>query len=580
MAEAIPFCIFARYYISNLVHHLSGKLFTMNKSLVSFGILLAGIIGINWLSSFIYTRIDLTEDKRYSVSEATVSMLNSLQGEVEVMVYLSGDFPPGFERLENATREMLEEFSVHAGNKLSFEFIDPSDAPSESQRQENYNELMDMGLIPTNLFANEGGKRTERLIFPGAIVKADTTFIPVQLLKGNKSGSSEEQLNQSYEEIEFGLASAIKKLTQQERRKIGLAISHTHIAPARLSDLIATIQQEYDVFLDINIPESYDGLDALLVLKPDSAFSEEEKYKLDQYLMSGGNLLFFTDGVQIDSIGREGTFGQPLDLNLQDLFFKWGVRLNYDLIKDLNCAQIPLNIGNMGEAPQIQPLPWRFFPLINNFGKHPVTRNMDALYTRFISSIDTIKGTPDIIKTPLLMTSPYTRTLNAPVFVSYTEARNQPESDEYTGGEKLTGILLEGSFSSLYQNRILPSDPRHATFIPEGDGGKIILVSDGDLIVNDFDNRREAPYPLGFDRVSRHIFANRDFVLNALEYMTDENGLITSRNKEVKIRMLDKVKIHEERFIWQAANLLIPVLAIIFGGLCNILLRKRKFTSK
>lgn len=552
----------------------------MNKSLVFLGILLASVIGINWLSSLVYYRIDLTEDKRYSISEATVKMLKTLDEDVEILVYLSGDFPPGFERLEKATLETLEEFKVYAGNRISYEFIDPSNAATQANREENYNELMDMGLIPTNLFANEGGKRTEKLVFPGAIIKVDSTYIPVQLLKANRSSSSEEQLNQSYEGIEFSLASAIKKLTQNERKKVGLAISHTQIAPARFSDLIATLQQDYDVFLDINIPESYDGLDALLVLKPDSTFSENEKYKLDQYLMSGGRLIFFADGVKIDSIGREGTFGQPLDINLQDLFFKWGVRLNYDLVKDLNCAQIPLNIGNMGESPQIQPLPWRFFPLINNFGKHPITRNMDAIYSRFISSIDTIATTGKILKTPLLMTSPYTRSLNAPVFVSYTEARQQPSAEEYNGGEKLIGVLLEGNFTSLYQNRILPSDPRHADFIPEGNEGKVIVVADGDIMVNDFDTRREAPYPLGFDRVSRNIYANRDFILNALEFMTDENGLITSRNKEVQVRLLDKVKIHEERFRWQAANLLIPLLVIIFGGLSNILLRRRKFTSK
>lgn len=552
----------------------------MNKSLVFLGIILTAVIAINWLSSFVYYRIDLTEDKRYSISQATVNMLQSLDKDVEVMVYLSGDFPPGFERLEKATLEMLEEFKVYAGNNLTFEFIDPSDAATQADREENYNELIEMGLVPTNLFANEGGKRTEKLIFPGAIVKVDSIYIPVQLLKGNRSSSSEDQLNQSYEGIEFGLASAIKKLTQTERKKIGLAISNTRIAPERFSDLIATLQQEYDVFLDINIPESYDGLDALVVLKPDIAFSEEEKYKIDQYLVSGGKLLFFTDGVKIDSIGREGTFGQPLDLNLQDLFFKWGVRLNYNLIKDLNCAQIPLNVGNMGDNPQIQPMPWRFFPLINNFGKHPITRNMDAIYTRFISSIDTIQSTGNILKTPLMKTSAYTRTLNAPVFVSYTEARQQPSAEEYNGGEILTGVLLKGTFSSLYQNRILPSDPRHATFNPEGSGGKVILVGDGDLVVNDIDSRREVPYPIGFDRVSRNIYANRDFILNALEFLTDENGLITSRNKEVKVRLLDKVKIHEERFRWQTANLLIPLLVIVFGGLSNILLRRRKFTSR
>jgi ABC-2 type transport system permease protein len=549
----------------------------MKNTITRFVLLVVVLAGINWLASSFFFRWDLTEDKRYSISEATKQLLGNLEKDVVVNVYLSGDFPAGFERLESATRETLEEFKTYANGHLTVNYSDPSDATSEEQRQKQYMNLIDRGLNPTNVFANEDGKRTEKIIFPGVIVQADTLSVPVQLLKGNKASSPEEQLNQSYEGVEFELASAIRVLANPQRKKVGFVVSHTKISPARLSDIIATIQQSYDVFLDMNNPESYEGLDALIVMKPDSAFSDDEKYKLDQYIVGGGRALFFVDGARVDSVSLDGNYAQPLDLNLGDLFFKWGVRLNTNLVKDLNCAQILLNVGNVGDNPEIRPMPWRFFPLLNNFGKHTVTRNLNAVYTRFLSSIDTVGGANGISKTPLLMTSPYTQLVNAPALVGYNEARKDPEPSEYRSGVKLAGVLLEGSFTSLFQNRILPGDPRAAKFKASGSAGKVIICSDGDLIVNDYDYKRNAPLPLGYDRVTKQTFGNKDFVLHALDYMTDANGLINARGKQIAIRALDKIKIQEDRKFWQALNLLLPVVLIGIFGALRYYLRIRKF---
>lgn len=549
----------------------------MKNTITRFVLLVVVLAGINWLASSFFFRWDLTEDKRYSISKATKQLLGNLEKDVVVNVYLSGDFPAGFERLESATRETLEEFKTYANGHLTVNYSDPSDATSEEQRQKQYMSLIDRGLNPTNVFANEDGKRTEKIIFPGVIVQADTLSVPVQLLKGNKASSPEEQLNQSYEGVEFELASAIRVLANPQRKKVGFVVSHTKISPARLSDIIATIQQSYDVFLDMNNPESYEGLDALIVMKPDSAFSDDEKYKLDQYIVGGGRALFFVDGARVDSVSLDGNYAQPLDLNLGDLFFKWGVRLNTNLVKDLNCAQILLNVGNVGDNPEIRPMPWRFFPLLNNFGKHTVTRNLNAVYTRFLSSIDTVGGANGISKTPLLMTSPYTQLVNAPALVGYNEARKDPEPSEYRSGVKLAGVLLEGSFTSLFQNRILPGDPRAAKFKASGSAGKVIICSDGDLIVNDYDYKRNAPLPLGYDRVTKQTFGNKDFVLHALDYMTDANGLINARGKQIAIRALDKIKIQEDRKFWQSLNLVLPVVLIGIFGALRYYLRIRKF---
>jgi len=535
------------------------------------------LAGLNWLASLFFFRWDLTEDKRYTISDATKQLLGNLDKDVIVNVYLSGEFPPGFERLESATRETLEEFKTYSNGHLSFQFSDPSDAASEDERKKQYQNLVDRGLTPTNLFANEDGKRTEKLIFPGAIVQADTLAIPVQLLKGNKSSSPEEQLNQSYENVEFQLASAIRVLDNPAKKKVGLLVNHTQkLPPARLSDLIATMQQSYDVFMVVNDPETYEGLDALMVLKPDVPFSEEEKYKLDQYVISGGKALFFVDGAKVDSVSLEGNYVQPLDLNLNDLFFRWGVRINNNLVKDLNSASIPMNVGNMGDKPEIKAVPWRFFPLLNNFGPSPITRNTDAVYSRFLSSLDTVGGAPGIQKIPLLMTSPYTNLVNTPALVGYNEARQQPDPADYKGGVKLAAVLLEGSFNSLFENRILPNDPRSKTFKATGQG-KIIICADGDVVVNDFDYRRNTPLPLGYDRASTNIFGNKDFVMHALDYMTDENGIINSRSKQISIRALDKIAVHKDKKFWQALNLLLPLLILGIFGAIRYYIRKRKF---
>ncbi|MCF2490620.1 gliding motility-associated ABC transporter substrate-binding protein GldG [Dyadobacter sp. CY347] len=550
----------------------------MKNTALRFVLIVGLLAGVNFLASQFFFRWDLTADKRYSISDATKQLLGELDKDIIVNVYLNGDLPAGFERLESATRETLEEFKTYSNGHLIVNYSDPSEATREEQRQKQYLNLVDRGLTPTNVFAHEDGKRTEKIIFPGVIVQADTLSVPVQLLKGNKSSSPEEQLNQSYEGVEFEIASAIRLLGNQEHKKVGLVVSHTKISPARLSDLIATIQQSYDVFLDMNNPESYEGLDALLVLKPDSAFSDDEKYKLDQYIVGGGKALFFIDGARVDSVSLDGNYAQPQDLNLNDLFFKWGARVNTNLVKDLKCAEILLNVGNMGDKPEIRPMPWRFFPLLNNFGQHTITRNLNAVYTRFLSSIDTVGGAPEINKIPLLMTSGYTQVVNAPALVGYNEARKDPDPATYNNGEKLAGVLLEGSFTSLFANRILPGDPRAAKFKSKGNPAKVIICSDGDLIVNNYDYKRNAPLPLGYDRVTKQTFGNKDFVMHALDYMTDANGLIKARNKQIDIRALDKIQIQESKKFWQALNLLLPIALIGIFGALRYYFRLRKFS--
>ena len=541
----------------------------MKQQLIKISVLVAILIGINLLASFVFLRWDLTQEKRYTISDATKNLLQNLDEQIVINVYLSGDFPPGFERLERAIKETLESFADYGGSNIAYRFIEPNDPKLQE-------ELTQKGLIPTNLFANEDGKRTERLIFPGALIFYGGKEYPVQLLKGNQASGSEERLNQSYEGVEFELASAIRRLTLKDRKKIGFLVGHTKVPPPRFSDLLATLQQNYDLYFDAQNPDSWDKGDLLIIPKPDSPFSEEEKYKLDQFVMRGGKLLIFADGAQVDSVSLEGTFAQPLSLNLDDLLFKYGCRINPNLIKDLSCAMIPLNVGNMGDKPQIQPMPWRFFPLINNFGANPIVRNLDAVYSRFPSTIDTVM-VPNVVKTPLLLTSQYTKTLKVPALVAYNEARQQPDPREYNNGVKTIGLLLEGTFSSLYNNRLLPTDPRMSSFVGQSKPSKIIVVSDGDMIVNDIDYTRNVPLPMGYDRLTRYTYANKDFVLYAIDYLVDPKGLITARNKQVMLRPLDKIRLKEERTQWQLINLIAPLALIGLLGLGFQWWRKNQF---
>lgn len=546
-------------------------------------LVLFALIALNVLSAFVFFRLDLTEEKRFTLSDATQTLLAELPDDVHVDVYLTGDLPPGFKRLENAVRETLDGFQAVAGKPFTYRFIDPDALTSTDEKNKLIDRLQQRGLLPTNLFATEGGKRTEKLIFPGALVSYKGNETAVQLLKGNKAASPEEQLNQSYEGVEYQLASSIRRLTQTEgnRRRVGLLYSHTEVPPSRFADLLASVQQNYDLFfIDMSKPGPITGLDAMLVPKPDRPFSDDEIFKLDQFVVNGGRALFFVDGQRVDSVGNEGNYAQPLNLNLDDLFFCWGVRINRDVIKDFVCASIPLNVGNLGDKPNIQLVPWRFYPLLNNFGTSgsPIVRNLDAVLSRFVSTLDTVRS-PGIRKTPLLLTSPYTRVLKAPAVVSYNEARQQPDPKTYDGGVRMVGCLLEGRFQSVFANRILPGDPRARGFRPQGEPSRVLICSDGDLIINDVDYKRNAPYPLGFDRFTRQTFANKDFALNAIDYLVDPNGVIAARTRTITLRPLDKIKVNAGRAGWQLLNLLGPLALIGIVGVVWQVVRRRKFSS-
>ncbi|MGB3181211.1 MAG: gliding motility-associated ABC transporter substrate-binding protein GldG [Cyclobacteriaceae bacterium] len=551
------------------------------EDLLRFMVLFAAIILANMLASRFFFRADLTEEKRYTISEATKELLTGLEEPVYVEVYLEGEFPAGFQRLQRNIRETLQEFRAYAGDNIQFKFVDPDQARSASGRQEYYQRLARLGIQPTNLFANEDGQRTEKLIFPGALVAYGGEETGVLLLKGNQGATAEERLNQSVEGIEYELATAIRKVTGGSMPRIGWLQGHGESDTLSFAGVQDVLQEFYRVDkVDLPVAESLLGFDAVIMARPRQPYTQDDKYKLDQYLMNGGNLLLFLDGVKVeeDSLNRESYLAFPQDLQLRDMLFRYGIRINEDLIQDLNAAPFPVVTGYMGNQPQIRLLPWPFYPLMNRYSEHPVTRNLDAVLGRYVSSVDTVKA-DGITKTPLIYTSQYTRVLQAPVEVSYNAMRKDMEPESFTDQSQSVAWLLEGAFTSVFRNRILPPGSDSRTFRETGEPGKIFVASDGDLLSSQLSPRTRQRVPLGEDPYTQTDYANDDLLLNTLAYMLDENGLIAARSKRISIRPLDAPEVEENAFSWQVFNLLTPIVLVILFGLIRYFYRKRKYAA-
>lgn len=552
-----------------------------NKDIFRFLIAVGIILLLNILLINQYFRLDLTQDKRYSIAPVTKKLLANLKDDITVDVYLSGDFPARFKRLQGAVRETLEEFRVYSDDRISFNFIDPSGSTDPEKRNAYYQQLVAKGLQPTNLVSAEGDKKVEKLIFPGGIVSGKGKEVPVLFLKGNQAASADEQLNQSIEGLEFELAAAIRELTQTQRKRIGYIEGHGELSMLETTDFISTLQKNYNVFrVDLKKVPDLKALDAVIIAKPLLKYAEAEKYKLDQFIVGGGKALFLIDPVNIslDSIRTAGTVAFPLELNLQDLLFTYGVRLNGNLVQDLNAGQIPMVVGMLGNQPQTQLMNWRYYPIINGFSQHPITRNLDALYGKFVSNIDSVRAR-NIRKTPLIATSPYSRVVQTPVNVALNEARQPANPQQFNAGPQVVAYLLEGQFSSVFRNRPLPAGVVAASVQNQARPSRLVVVADGDLIRNEVNPKTNQPYRLGLDRFSGATYANKDFATNAVDYLLDENNLINLRAKEIVLRPLDRLKAQEEKRKWQGINLVLPLVLLVGFGLLRLYLRKRKYAG-
>jgi ABC-2 type transport system permease protein len=551
-----------------------------SRKLTDILILLNGLVFlvfINILSSSTFFRLDLTEEKRYSIKPQTKEILKQLDDKIYVEVFLEGDLNAGFRRFRKAIAETLEEFRIYSDNKVEFAFTDPSSALGQKARNEFMADLASKGIRPTNVIENKNGQKIEKLIFPGVLISYGGAETGVMLLKGNKARKQEEEINESIEGIEFELANAIYKLTNIDRKLIGVVTGHGELDSLQFVAAKQTMEEMYDV-KRVNLEDDITQFDALIIAKPVRAFADVEKFKIDQYIMNGGKTLFFLDKLEasMDSAAVENYFAFPYNIGLDDLLFKYGVRINLDLIQDQNSAPYPIVTGTSGSRPKMELMSWPYYPLINRYADHPITRNLDAVVTKFVSSIDTVKSA-GVKKTPLLFTSQYSKKITAPVSVSLNELRTNPQPASFNQSFLPVGYLLEGSFQSLYKNRFVP-EGASAKVIGQSPDTKIIVISDGDILRNEINPRTRQPQMLGFDPFTNYTFANQDLLMNMLAYATDDNGLIRTRNKEVKIRPLERIKITQEKFKWQFINLVLPMVALIIFGVSRAVYRRRKFS--
>ena len=555
-----------------------------NKFTIGFVVIL---FVVGFISALTFTRFDFTKEKRYTISPISRQIMGSLRKPLKVTVYLKGEsFQPWMKRLQRATGDMLSDLQAYTHGNLQYEFVDPianvKNLPDSSQKTV-YDSLEAKGVVGQAYGVKTDNGVSQIMIFPEALVEYQGQKIVVNLMQSRMGLSDEEIANNSIQNLEYAFSSAIKKITSGGKPEIGFTEGHNELTDMQLEDGMKTLSDGFDVGRVNLTTIPFEGLTQLKLLvipKPDKPFTELEKFKLDQYIMRGGKVLWAIDPVsaELDSMRGHGNeeMAFPKQLNLDDQLFTYGVRLNYDLIADINCAQIPVSTGEIGGQAQIQLVPWLFYPIFMPLSKHPIVKNLDGIRSEFASTIDTLdlKGTK---KTVLLQSSPYNKKLSTPKLLSLQALEQEPNPKEFQSTPKTVGILLEGKFASDFLNRPIPEGiTEKIQQLPESQPTKMIVISDGDIFKNQL-AADGSPFPLGYDQYTRQTYGNKNLLLNIADYMTDDSGLIALRTKEIQIRLLDRARIRSEKLKWQLINTILPLCLVLIFAIFQHYIRKRKY---
>ena len=555
----------------------------MNKTIKHILILIIALIAINVISGTFYKRFDLTTDNRYTLSESATQIIEAIESPIRIDVFLKGeDFPSEFRRLQNETKQLLEEFAA-LNNNIVFKFINPLE--DESTRERNIQQLTQRGLKPMQLSVQESGKSTQAVIFPYALASYNEQTVVIPLVKNKIGASQQELVNNSVQNLEYTFADGFSKLTNPKRRKIAILKGNKQLEDKYIANFVKKLGEYYYIApftLDsvASNPQStlkdIKGFDLIISAKPTEAFTEEEKLVLDQYTMSGGKSLWLIDAVAMekDSLyNATGTnYAVSRDLNLTDFFFKYGIRINPYMVSTLYSAPITLAMGE-GSQSQFQHLKWPYSPLARSSSNHPIVNNLNLVKFDFANQIDTLKNNLD--KTILLETAPLTKLEGTPKEVSLELVTQDQDPQTFDKGNQTLAVLLEGEFNSVYSNRVKPFklEKNLNKSIPS----KMIVIADGDVIKNDV--TRNVPQELGFDRWTGQTYGNKEFLLNAVNYLLDDNGLINIRSKEIAVAFLNQEKITSEKTKWQLINILLPLILLAAFGLVFNYLRKKKYAS-
>ena len=574
------------------------------NQIVSFLVTIAIVVLLNVIGSYVFTRFDLTSEKRYTLSPTTKEILKNLDDYVYFRVYLEGnELPAEYKKMRRETKEMLDEFRAYS-KFIDYEFINPGEGDNEAEIKDKYTQLYQSGLDYTKWQdVGSDGSAKQLIIWPGALVSyRNNTEIAVNLLHETQNGQPDEYaVNASIENLEFYLIDAVRKVTRLERPKIAFIEGHGELSNEELGSIAQTLAKNYDVkrqaiegkidallhrtqdtTRDVKVYPTYD---AIVIAKPTEPFDEKDKFLIDQYIMHGGKVLWLVEPVYatMDSLqNQESTIGLEQDLNLDDMLFRYGVRLNRDLLLGLNCAQIAVRTGGMvGNQPQYTRFNWYYFPLLQAASDHPMVRNMNGIKADFVSSIDATSSADGIEQIPLLKTTGYTKVSGTPVFISLAMLRQAPDQRLFNLKDgKNVAYLLKGSFTSLYANRIPQEivDDQATDFLEESEPTAMIVVADGDLIRNQFDIDRN-PLPLGYDKYTGITYTNKEFIENAISYLVDGENMIDIRSRKLTIRLLDTKKVSKERVKWQVINTVIPIALIIVFGFVLAFVRKKKYSK-
>ena len=552
-------------------------------ALKQFGIVFLVLIGIHFLSHFFFKRFDLTQDQRYTLSETTLNIIKTVDSPLYIDVYLEGNFPAEFKRLQNETKQLLEEFSAYNSN-IVFQFKNPIE--KEEMRVEVMKQFYERGMQPLSITVEDKGKQSQEVVFPWAQATYGDKFTKVSLLKNLMGASTEEKVISSVQHLEFGFAEAINKISKEKQKKIAVIKGNGELHDAFIADFVKTVRESYYIgtfTLDSVATQPTQSLAALkkydlaVIAKPTEAFTESEKQVLDQFIVNGGKTIWLVDAVaaNMDSMYNEsGTIlAAQRELNLTDMFFKYGVRMNPVLVKDEYATPIKIATGNQGSETQFQEYTWKFAPFIYPTSTNPIVKNMEGIKFEFASPIELLKN--DIKKTVLLSSSEYSKTVGTPTPISLDMVTEETTPEEYEGKGLLpVAVLLEGKFKSAYQNRVLPFEDN--TYQVAGKDNKMIVISDGDVIKNQLD--KGAPMELGFDKWTNQLYGNKDFLLNCVNYLLDDNGLINIRSKDVDLPLLNKEEVYKNYTTAQMITVGLPIVLLAIFGFLFTFLRKRKYS--
>ncbi len=575
--------IFIFLYLTSRIIHFHKINFKHEVKSGGFVILTVVLLGI--LSGQLFFRLDLTAEKRYSITEVSKNLVKNLEKPINITLYLDGELPAGFRKLQKSIEEKIADYNAYSSQLINLTVFDPYSITDVKRRDKLFSDLAEKGLQPTDIRQNTEQGTVTRRIFPGALLEYDNKQMSVNLLKNNQALQAEENLNNSIESLEYEFSAAFAELMSTEKQSVAFLTGQGELTDNEVHDFTQALAEKYSVghVVAEDLATKGASIKSLIVANPTQKFTEKDKFHIDQYIMNGGRILWLVDpvSVSLDSLSTGYmTLAFPQNLNLNDQFFRYGIRLNSDLVQDVECLLIPVNTAPAGTPAKFTPLPWYYSPLLIPSKNHVLSRNLNRVKAEFVSSIDTVGKNDQIRKTVILATSAYSLVEQTPVEISLSIVNNPPDRRLFSQPSQPVGVLLEGNFTSVFKNRMVDSFGSSASEVKtESQPTKMIVFADGNLIANQFRISGGVPeyMPLGYDRFSKQTFGNRDLLLNAVNYLCDDDGLMELRSRVFRIRLLDKVRMKEHKLIWQIVNVVIPIVLIALFGAVYVYVRRRRY---